>query len=31
MLKGLGFAKLHNLKGGITAWADEVDSSVVKY
>ncbi len=26
-----GFAKLHNLAGGITAWANEIDPSVRKY
>jgi adenylyltransferase/sulfurtransferase len=31
-LRGAGFAgKLLNLKGGITAWSDEVDPSVPKY
>lgn len=31
-LKGAGFeGKLVNLKGGITAWSDDVDSSVPKY
>jgi len=31
-LKNAGYAgKLINLKGGITAWSDEVDSSVPKY
>ena len=31
-LRGLGFkGKLLNLKGGITAWSDEVDPSVPKY
>ncbi len=31
ILQQYGFKKLHNLKGGITAWADEVDSAVAKY
>ncbi len=31
VLKGFGFTKLHNLKGGITAWADDVDKTVAKY
>ena len=31
VLKQFGFKKLHNLKGGITAWADDVDKSVAKY
>lgn len=32
MLKGAGFAgNLKNLKGGITAWSNEVDSGVPKY
>jgi adenylyltransferase/sulfurtransferase len=26
-----GFTNLYNLKGGILAWADEVDSSLPKY
>jgi adenylyltransferase/sulfurtransferase len=31
-LKESGFTgKLVNLKGGITAWSDEVDSTVPKY
>jgi rhodanese-related sulfurtransferase len=31
-LKGAGFSgKLANLKGGITAWSNEVDPSVPKY
>ena len=30
-LKPLGFKKLTNLKGGITAWSNEVDPSVPKY
>jgi len=30
-LKMAGFRKIHNLKGGILAWSDEVDSSVPKY
>jgi len=31
LLQEAGFAKLHNVEGGITAWADEVDPSVPKY
>jgi len=31
VLKGLGFKKLKNLVGGITAWSDDVDPSVPKY
>lgn len=27
----LGLTNLHNLKGGILAWADEVDQSLEKY
>jgi len=27
----LGYNNLHNLKGGILAWADEVDQSMSKY
>lgn len=30
-LKTVGFSKLTNLKGGITAWSDQVDPSVPKY
>jgi sulfur-carrier protein adenylyltransferase/sulfurtransferase len=30
-LRGAGFRKLLNLKGGILAWSDEVDPSVPKY
>jgi adenylyltransferase/sulfurtransferase len=30
-LRSIGFRKLHNLRGGINAWSDEVDSSVAKY
>ncbi len=30
-LRGLGFRKLHNLAGGITAWAEEVDPSLPRY
>ncbi len=30
-LRDLGFRKLWNLKGGITAWANEVDPTMAKY
>jgi len=30
-LRKAGFRKIHNLKGGILAWSDEVDPSVAKY
>jgi sulfur-carrier protein adenylyltransferase/sulfurtransferase len=30
-LRGAGFKKIQNLKGGILAWSDEVDASVPKY
>jgi adenylyltransferase/sulfurtransferase len=30
-LKQLGFKKVTNLKGGITAWADKIDPSLPKY
>ena len=30
-LRKAGFRKIHNLKGGILAWSDEVDPSVPKY
>lgn len=29
--KNHGFANLYNLKGGILAWADQIDPSVPKY
>ena len=29
--KKFGFDNLYNLKGGILAWADEIDPSVTKY
>jgi adenylyltransferase/sulfurtransferase len=31
LLMKVGFRKIHNLKGGILAWADQVDSTVPKY
>lgn len=31
LLQEAGFSKLHNVEGGITAWADEVDPRVPKY
>jgi len=31
LLSSLGFKSLYNLKGGIDAYSDEVDSSVEKY
>ena len=31
LLMKSGFRKIHNLKGGILAWADQVDPSVPKY
>jgi sulfur-carrier protein adenylyltransferase/sulfurtransferase len=31
LLMKSGFRKIHNLKGGILAWSDQVDSSVPKY
>jgi molybdopterin/thiamine biosynthesis adenylyltransferase/rhodanese-related sulfurtransferase len=30
-LRQAGFARIHNLKGGILAWSDQVDPSVPKY
>ena len=30
-LKEKGFAKIKNIRGGIHAWADQVDSSIPKY
>ena len=31
VMRKAGFKKIHNLKGGILAWSDEVDSTVPKY
>ncbi len=31
LLQEAGFAKLHNVEGGITAWAEQIDESVPKY
>ena len=31
LLQEAGFSKLNNLEGGITAWAEQVDTSVPKY
>ncbi|MGZ3864600.1 MAG: rhodanese-like domain-containing protein [Bacteroidia bacterium] len=31
MLEQQGFTNLYNLKGGIMAWADEIDHSLAKY
>jgi adenylyltransferase/sulfurtransferase len=31
LLQEAGFTKLHNVEGGITAWAEEVDPTVPKY
>ena len=31
LMLGAGFRKLKNLKGGINAWADDVDPSLPKY
>ena len=31
LLREAGFSKLSNLEGGITAWSDQIDSSVPKY
>jgi len=30
-LQKMGFKRLHNLKGGILAWSEDVDSTVLKY
>ena len=30
-LRQAGFRRIHNLKGGILAWSDQVDPSVPKY
>ncbi len=31
LLQEAGFGKLHNVEGGITAWAEQVDPTVPKY
>jgi adenylyltransferase/sulfurtransferase len=31
LLMKAGFRKIHNLKGGILAWADQIDPSMPKY
>ncbi len=31
LLAGQGFTRLHNLKGGINAWAEQVDPSIKRY
>ncbi len=31
VLKKAGFTKIKNLKGGILAWADQVDRAMSKY
>ena len=30
-LETMGYENLYNLKGGILAWSDEIDSSITKY
>jgi rhodanese-related sulfurtransferase len=30
-LRNQGYARVHNLRGGIAAWADEVDPSMTRY
>jgi adenylyltransferase/sulfurtransferase len=30
-LRGAGFSKLFNVKGGILAWADSIDPAMPKY
>ncbi|MEJ7631816.1 MAG: rhodanese-like domain-containing protein [Rubrobacteraceae bacterium] len=31
LLQDAGFANVYNVKGGITAWSEEIDPSVPKY
>jgi rhodanese-related sulfurtransferase len=31
LLNEAGFQNVYNVKGGITAWSEEIDSSVPKY
>ena len=31
LLQEAGFGKLHNVEGGITAWAEEIDTAMPKY
>jgi rhodanese-related sulfurtransferase len=30
-LRGAGFADVYNLRGGVAAWADEVDPAMARY
>jgi rhodanese-related sulfurtransferase len=30
-LEQAGFSRLHNLRGGVAAWADEVDPAMPRY
>lgn len=31
LLEGAGFTAVHNLRGGVAAWADEVDPTMKRY
>jgi rhodanese-related sulfurtransferase len=31
LLEGAGFAQVHNLRGGVAAWADEVEPTMKRY
>jgi rhodanese-related sulfurtransferase len=31
LLEGAGFAHVHNLQGGVAAWADQVDPTMKRY
>lgn len=31
LLEGAGFERLHNLQGGVAAWADQVDPTMKRY
>jgi rhodanese-related sulfurtransferase len=31
LLEGAGFDRVHNLQGGVAAWAEEVEPTMKKY